>query len=88
MIVKRIDIYKDGGTFIVETDAGNFYIDRRIGNPINPTKGFVFNGYPEQERGTVSIVATTTVLELKVALSASTDRWADWALKSITHDIS
>jgi len=85
MIVKRIDIYKDGGTFIVETDVGNFYIDHRIGNPINHSKGFVFNGYPERETG--SIVATTTARELKIALSISTDRWASWALKSITHDL-
>lgn len=83
MTVKRVDIYKDGGTFLVETDEGTFYIDRRIGNPLNPHKGFVFNGYPE--RGT--IVSTATALELKVALSTSTDRWADWALKSITHDL-
>jgi hypothetical protein len=56
MVVRSIDIYKDGGTFLVETDQGNFYIDRRFGTdlvPVNPSKGFVFKDYPERGRSRV-----------------------------------
>ena len=30
MIVNRLDFYRDGGTAIIETDEGNFYLDKRI----------------------------------------------------------
>jgi hypothetical protein len=44
--INNIEVYKDGGTIKVETNKGDFYIDRRLRSE---TKGFVFDGYPGKE---------------------------------------
>lgn len=44
MNVIRYDHFRDGGTLVIETDEGTFYVDHRIGD--HPTKGKMFDKYP------------------------------------------
>ena len=43
MKIIKTDIYKDGGTILLETDEGNYSIDYRIGSE---TKGKIYKDYP------------------------------------------
>ena len=44
-IVKKIDIYKDGGTTKIVTDSGTFYIDKRLKSK---TKYAIYDKYPSR----------------------------------------
>lgn len=46
MEILSIDIFKDGGSIFIETDRGNFFIDRRIGSK---SKGSLYYGVPEED---------------------------------------
>lgn len=43
MKIIKTDIYKDGGTILLETDEGNYSIDYRIGSE---TEGKIYKDYP------------------------------------------
>lgn len=44
MNILRYDHFRDGGTLVIETDEGTFYVDHRIGD--HPTKGKMLDSYP------------------------------------------
>jgi hypothetical protein len=49
MKIINLDVYRDGGTIKVETDKGDFYIDRRLNfNNDIETIGEVFDDYPKR----------------------------------------
>tara|TARA_Y100001937_G_C7039258_1_gene293843 strand:+ start:369 stop:638 length:270 start_codon:yes stop_codon:yes gene_type:complete len=43
--VKKIDIYKDGGTTKIVTNRGTFYIDKRLKSK---TKYAIYDNYPDR----------------------------------------
>lgn len=45
-----IDFYKDGGTMVIGTDKGDFFIDNRISSE---TKGKIYSEYPKSDNSNV-----------------------------------
>jgi hypothetical protein len=43
MNIQHITAYLDGGTIVIQTNEGNFFIDKRIGTE---TPNALYNGYP------------------------------------------
>lgn len=48
MKIIRYDHFRDGGTLVIETDEGTFYVDHKIGD--SPTKGKMVDAYPDGKR--------------------------------------
>ena len=65
MIIKRIDTYRDGGTFAIATDEGEICVDKRIGTN---TKGLIYKGYPEKNNSNLISDQKAAKEELKKAL--------------------
>ena len=61
MKISNINFYKDGGTVVIVTDEGDFYVDRRVGTT---TENKVFDSYPD----TGNEVPLFIISDLKKAL--------------------
>ncbi len=46
MVIKKLKMYRDGGTMELETDKGIFCFDKRIDSN---TKGRLYKGYPKDD---------------------------------------
>jgi hypothetical protein len=46
--ITKIDMYLDGGTRVIFTDQGNFYIDKRIKVWKTDSEGKVYTAYPDK----------------------------------------
>ena len=45
MKIEQVDFVMDGGTTLIKTDKGEFYVDGRLSTD---TEGAIFNGYPDE----------------------------------------
>lgn len=52
MKIKRFDTYKDGGTIVIKTEIGDFYIDHRIRTT---TPGQFYDGYPSDTKEPIEL---------------------------------
>jgi len=68
MKIRNVDFCFDGGTAIIDTDEGFYYVDRRLGTN---TCGYIYKcAYPDEEG---SIIANDVKDELLLALQSNRD---------------
>lgn len=82
MIVKSLDFCMDGGTAVIKTDQGDYYIDRRLKTE---TENAIYDAHPD-EGGKLVEGVTKKIVE---ALIEKPRGWeGDQAIRILIRDLS
>ena len=84
LVINSIDGFRDGGTTIIKTSLGDYYIDGRFlsdeddNDLVNPTEGMLFAGYPSTSEQLPPDEAKRIKRLLKAAIKGSNHpQWVD-----------
>ena len=86
MVVKKIDVYKDGGTVLIATDGGVFYIDNRLDSK---TKKELFFVYPDKGDPILEPKRSELRIKLTEAMNNYKDRfYSNEHIQAIIKDLN